>query len=178
VETFSAPRNLVKNSSFAAQKKACLVGLCGVTLDEPLTDLVAEINQLSCCFTLQSCFGHFLYPGQDDPYCCDPLPPLAPGTKVKYKIAYLAFCLEDSEPGRRLLEKMKDIARMDPDHIQLGSPDWFWERQINAYALQVEPSRYQHLDTAVLDCEEAWRVEKTRNEVFREMEVLLRTWNG
>lgn len=175
METFAEPRPLVANPAFAAQKRKSLADLTDDVIDPPIAVIVARFNQLPCCFTLQSCFGHFLYPGQKDPFCCDPLPDLPSGTKVDYKIAYLALCLEDSGPGRRLLENLRTIPQIDPDNIQFCSADWFWNSQVNSYALQVEPDRFKRQDTAVFGFEEALRVEKTRIEFFRAMEALSRT---
>lgn len=32
------------------------------------------------------------------------------------------------------------ITAIEPDYLQFGSADWFWERWLNSYALQVEPA--------------------------------------
>ena len=175
MDTYSEPRRLVDSPRFEVQKREGLAGLTGEMIDEPIAGIVAGFNQIPCCFTLQSCFGHFLFSGQEDPHDCGSLPDLGPDVEVEYKIAYLAFCLDNNDQGKRLLERFREITQIDPDNIQLCSPDWFWEKQINAYALQVEPDRFKHQDTAVLGFGEALRVEKTRNEFFREMEVLSRT---
>jgi hypothetical protein len=86
--------------------------------------------------------------------------------KVEYRIAYICFCIENSSAGRGFLKILKGITDVDPDNIQLCCADWFWERQVNTYALQVEPDRFKDRDTALLDYEEALRIEKVRNEFF------------
>ena len=62
---------------------------------------------------------------------------------------------------------------MDPENIQFGSAEWFWKRQVNSYALQVEPDRFKRQDTAILDYEEALNIEKIRNEFFFQLQALI-----
>jgi len=50
---------------------------------------------------------------------------------------------------------------------------WFWERQINSYALQVEPDRFTHEDRAILGYKEALKIENIRNEFFVQLKELL-----
>ena len=50
---------------------------------------------------------------------------------------------------------------------------WFWERQINSYALQVEPDRFKHEDRAILGYKEALKIENIRNEFFVQLKELL-----
>jgi len=163
---------MVENPRFEDQKRKCLANLTAEMIDEPIAGIVAGFNNLPCCFTLQSCFGHFLFPGQEDPFCCDPLPEISLDVQVEYKIAYLAFCLENSDPGKSLLEAFRKVTLIDPDNIQLCSPDWFWERQVNTFALQVEPDRFKHSDQAVLGFEEALNLEEIRNKFFRALKRL------
>lgn len=163
---------MVGNPHFVSQKREGLDTLTTEMIDKPIAGIVAGFNHLSCCFTLQSCYGHFLFPGQDDPFCCDPLPETALEVEVEYKIAYLAFCLQDSDQGKRLLDAFRDIPLIDPDQIQFCSPEWFWDRQVNSYALQVEPDRFKHCDTAIITFEEALRLENVRNKFFQALKVL------
>ena len=125
------------------------------------------------CFTLQSCYGHFLYPGQTDIHNIDPLPVDEDIEVVEYRIAYVALCIEDSEPGRELFAEMEAIASADPATIQFGSADWFWERQLNSYALQVEPREHMFKDRCHIDYRQALRVEQVRNRFFEELAALL-----
>jgi len=46
-------------------------------------------NELPYCFTLQSCFGHFVFCGQNDQQNLEPLPVNDPIVKVEYRIAYI-----------------------------------------------------------------------------------------
>lgn len=85
----------------------------------------------------------------------------------------MAFCLENSDLGRLFFNDLKGIADRDPEHIQFCCAEWFWERQINSYALQVEPDRFKSEDKAILDYKEALLIEKIRNEFFIQLKELL-----
>jgi|UPI0004900569 hypothetical protein len=131
-------------------------------------------NRLPYCFTLQSCYGHFLYENQKDPYNVDPLPATDLIVTVEYRIAYVAFCVENNDAGRALLDAMRRIPAIDPENIQLCSAEWFWERQVNFYALQVEPWRFRDKDMVVLSFEEARKVEQTRNSFYISLKSFLK----
>ena len=70
---------------------------------------------------------------------------------MEYKIAYIAFCIENSLLGRKLFESLKEITAIDPEYVQFCCAEWFWKRQINSYALQVEPDRLKRKDTAIIN---------------------------
>jgi hypothetical protein len=163
---------MVENLNYIEQKKRSMDSLDDNMLDAPIVDLINAINSISCCFTLQSCYGHFLYNGQNDPYNLDPLPDTEIASGVEYRIAYIAFCIENNMKGRELLETLKKVCAISPDTIQFCSADWFWERQVNSYAIQVEPERYKKEDTAILSYREALNIEKTRNELFKALRII------
>ena len=175
METFTPPRPLVENPSFEEQRRAALAGLENARLDPPLTALVAAFNRLGCCFTLQSCWGHFLYPGQSDPRNLARLPTPGKVESVEYRIAYLAVCVDNAPGGRAVLNKLRRVVRIDPGFIQFGSADWFWARQVNSYALQLMPARFRDRDRARLDLAEARKVERLRAPMFDRLEQLLAT---
>jgi hypothetical protein len=50
-----------------------------------------------------------------------------------------------------------------------------WERQVNSFALQVEPDRFKHSDQAILGCDEALHLEKIRNIFFGALKKLSRS---
>lgn len=174
METFAEPKKLTENPRYKEHRRKCLSGLTDVVIDAPITEVVNGFNRLPYCFTIQSCFGHFIYDGQNDPHNVEPLPVAKSIDRVEYRIAYLAFCLENCDKGVQFLRSLNDITHIDRENIQLCSPQWFWERQINSYALQVEPERFKHEDKAVLDLKEALHVEKVRNTFFAELKILLR----
>lgn len=124
------------------------------------------------CFTLQCCYGHFLHASQPDPHNTERLPS-AGVAWVEYRIAYLAVCIEASVPGRRLRAQFEELPNIDPDYVQFASPEWFWERQVNSYALQVEPVRLEDRDVATIGYEEALRVQEIRDLFFDRIAVIV-----
>jgi hypothetical protein len=173
METFTQARDFVDNPLFAEQRTQTLRSLDQSEIDAPVRDIVADFAKLSYCYTQQICFGHFLYPGQDDPHNLDPLPISSGIKEVEYRIAYLALCIEDSQQGRRLFKDLGEIASKNPQYIQFGSADWFWDRQVNSYAVQVEPARFMFQDRAVVDYQEAISIQKVRDGFFKALRSLL-----
>ena len=173
METFTEAKEFVENPYFQDQQQKSLAGLSDEIIDVPIIELINCFNKLPYCFTLQSCYGHFICNGQKNPQNLEPLPVTDTIARVEYRIAYIAFCIEKSVSGRRLIEALKEIAVIDPENIQFCSAGWFWERQINSYALQVEPDRSKHKDTVILDYKEALHIEKIRNEFFVRLGELL-----
>lgn len=174
METYAPPKALVENPDYGQQRQACLAGLCDEMIDAPIIDVVRKLNAFPFCFTLQSCYGHFLFKGQTDPNNLEPLPRerAMAGTTVRYRIAYIAFCVECSQPGRTFLETLKNVTTVDPANIQLCSAAWFWKRHVNSYALQVEPDRFKDRDWVDLTYEEALIVERVRDAFFIQLKAL------
>jgi hypothetical protein len=173
LETFTEPKELVENPHYQDQRKKILAGLTDAMIDAPIVELIKGFNKLPYCFTLQCCYGHFLYKGQKDPNNLDPLPVTNAIARVKYRIAYIAFCIDNSDSGRRLFDDLKEVTAVDPENIQFCCGEWFWKKQVNSYALQVEPDRFKHQDTASLDYKEALRIESVRQEFFVCLKELL-----
>jgi hypothetical protein len=173
LETFTEPKKLVENPHYQEQRRESLAGLSDDMIDAPIVDIINGFNKLPYCFTMQSCYGHFVYDNQKDPYNHEPLPVTDTVARVEYRIAYLCLCIQNSTLGKRLLEALSEIPAIDPQDIQLCCADWFWERQVNSYALQVEPDRFKHKDTAILDYKEALHIEKIRNEFFVQLRGLI-----
>jgi hypothetical protein len=163
----------VDNPLYPVQKREALDGLTDECIDMPIRDLVKGFNRLPYCFTLQCCYGHFVYSGQQDPCDIEPLPTGATIGKVRYRIAYMAFCIENSAEGRSLFESLKAIPAVDPENVQFGCAQWFWNRQVNSYVLQVEPDRFKREDTAIIDFNEALHIETIRNECFSSLVGLI-----
>ncbi len=166
METFTELKELVENPHYQEQRQKSLGDLANDMIDVPIIDLINGFNKLPYCFTLQSCYGHFVYNDQQDSHNFAPLPIKATIAKVEYRIAYIAFCMENSLSGIELFEILKQIPAIDPENIQFCCAEWFWKRQVNSYALQVEPDRFKHQDKAILDYKEALHIEKVRNEFF------------
>ena len=173
METFTELKELEENPHFQAQKQKTLRYLYDDIIDMPIIDLINGFNRLSYCFTLQSCYGHFVYNGQKDIHNLEPLRVNGTITRVEYRIAYIAFCIDNSGLGRELIESLKEIKAIDPENVQFCCAEWFWERQVNSYTLQVEPDRFKHKDTVIVDFKEALHIEKIRNEFFARLYDLI-----
>jgi hypothetical protein len=166
VETFTELKELTENSYYQIQRQDNLRHLTDDMIDPPILEIVKNLNKLPYCFTLQSCYGHFVYEGRDDPNNLEPLPIDGRIGEIEYRIAYIAFCIENSHSGKKLFLALKEFPLISPQNIQFCCAEWFWERQVNSYALQVEPDRFKHQDTAIIDLEEALHIEKLRNDFF------------
>ena len=173
METFTELKDLAENPQYQVQKRKILYDLNDDMIDTPIVDLINWFNKLPYCFTLQSCYGHFVYNGQKDTHNLDPLPAKKIIAQVEYRIAYIAFCIENSASGRGLFEALKEITAIDPENVQFCCAEWFWKKQINSYALQVEPDRFKRKDTAIIDFKEALHIEKIRNIFFTRLYELL-----
>jgi len=173
METFIEPKDLEMNPYYQDQRRKILAELTDDMIDEPIIRLINGFNRLPYCFTLQSCYGHFLYDGQKDPNNLNPLPATDIIARVEYRIAYIAFCIDTSDSGRRLFNDLKKITAIDPENIQFCCAEWFWERQVNSYALQVEPDRFKHEDKAIFGFKEALKIENARNEFFAQLKELI-----
>jgi len=156
------------------QKQKTLAGLTDSVIDDPIIELINGFNNLPYCFTLQSCYGHFIYNGQNDIHNLESLPLTETIDRVDYRIAYIAFCIENSALGKGLFEALNGITAMDPENVQFCCAEWFWKQQINSYALQVEPDRFKTKDRAMLDYKEALYIEKIRNAFFIQLDELLK----
>lgn len=119
METFTEIKALVENPHYHHQRQKSLAGLHDGMTDRPLIEVVNAFNILPYCFTLQCCYGHFIYGGQDDPHNLEPLPLTDTIAKVEYRIAYIALCIESSDLGRMLFDALKGIADIDPENIAL-----------------------------------------------------------
>jgi len=172
METFAPPRRFVDHPLFDADRERALKALVINEIDAPIRDIVAGFSSLPYCFTLQSCFGHFVHSEATAADNLDPLPPRDVGV-VTYRIAYLALCLQNSTSGNRLFSALAEVPSIAPAFIQFGSPVWFWKRQVNAFALQVAPKRFKDRDQATIDHAEALQVQKVRDQFFTRLDDLV-----
>ena len=102
METFTELKEFAENPHYQLQKQKNLSDLTDSMIDIPIIDLINGYNKLPYCFTLQSFYGHFVYNGQKDLHNLEPLPVTGALDKVEYRIAYIAFCIENSAAGRGL----------------------------------------------------------------------------
>ncbi len=177
VETFTKPREFMENLRYSQDRQDTLALLDPGSIDEPIRDIIAGFSALQHCFTLRSCYGHFLCTTGQEPRNLDPIPQGYTGP-VTYRIAYIAFRLEDSHRGRTLRQSLSRISAIDPGYIQFGSADWFWERCVNSYALQARPATHMLEDQFVLDCMEALNTQRAGNRLFHELRLLLAVETG
>ena len=166
METFSPPSPFVDNPTYRGDRERTLAALDLGAVDLPIRSIVSAFMRLPHCFTLQCCFGHFLHAAQREPHNTERLPAQGVG-QVEYRIAYLALCIEDSVPGRHFRALLEGVPLVAAEYIQFGSPDWFWERQLNSYALQVEPERLKDKDVVTIGYQEALRVQAVRDLFFQ-----------
>ena len=173
METFVRIKALVGNPDFQKQRLAALAQLEAAPIDPPMVGLINDLSKLPYCFTQQSCYGHFLHGDQRDPRNTVRLPPSDINVSVEYRIAYVALCIDNCDQGVLLLKDLDDITRIDPEYVQFGCAEWFWRRQVNSYALQVEPERFQTRDSVLIDYQEALHIQRTRDAVHSALGELL-----
>jgi hypothetical protein len=174
LETFTQTKEFVDDPGYSKRRLESLSELDSVTIDAPIAELIRGLAQLPYCFTLQSCYGHFLHGDQKDPKNIKPLPVSDSTARVDYRIAYVALCIQDNDMGRALFNELREFTEIDPEYIQFGCAEWFWRTYPNSYALQVEPARFMYQDKCSVDYQEALYIEKIRNAFFNELRVRLR----
>jgi len=132
LETFIEPKELVENPEYHDQRRRTLASLNDGMIDAPIIELIHGFNRLPYCYTLQCCYGHFIFNGQTDLHNLKPLPITDIIFKVEYRIAYVCLCIENSKPGKNFLQALQEITAIDPENIQFCCADWFWKRQVNS----------------------------------------------
>ncbi len=61
METLTKLKKFVHNPHYNEQRQVCLEKLDINTIDTPVVEIVTGFEKLPYCFTLQSCYGHFLH---------------------------------------------------------------------------------------------------------------------
>ena len=175
MKTFTKLKAFVDDPHYYEKREESLRKLQISTIDAPIVEIIKYFAKLPYCFTLQSCYGHFIHKGQENPKNIEPLSlsDFDKSSGIEYRIAYLALCIQNNDLGKQLLKNLKKITEIDPKYIQFESAEWFWRRQVNSYALQVEPERYKTEDRCRLSIQEALYVEKVRNQFFKELKKLV-----
>ena len=177
METYTRPKKLVKNPHYQKQKERSVAKLNNSMIDKPIINIVNSFNKLSYCFTLQCCFGHFIYEGQKNLHNFKPLNAVSLKTNnIKYKIAFIAFCVQNNKLGKIFLKSVARVEKIDPKSVQFCCAEWFWKNQVNSFVLQVEPEEFKHQDTALLNIEEALHIERIRNEFFVSLEKIIKRY--
>lgn len=180
METFTSPRLFVPHLDYWTDRERLLEGLrqeiAKNAIDAPLLPLVRECMTIPHCFTMQCCFGHFVHRLEPD---TENLVPISRYTQevgsIRYRIAYLALCLQDSPGGHAMYAELEKIAGLDPAFIQFGSADWFWDQVPNTYCIQLEPERMKEEDSGEVTWEEALKIERLKDPFFAGiMEIMKR----
>ena len=172
METFTEPRAFVLSPRYAQDRTETIASLDLKSIDAPIVDIVSALIELPYCFPLQSCFGHFVCTADQNLRTLSPIPELCKDP-IRYRIAYLAVCIENSSYGRELHDSLSAIRIVDPVYVQFGSADWFWDQFPNSYVLQVEPPRYIKKDEAVIGYSEAIHVQEVRDRFFTQLKKCL-----
>ncbi|MDW7730971.1 MAG: hypothetical protein SCH66_00925 [Methanolobus sp.] len=171
MESFTDARPFVSDKKYETKRQKALSQLKEElekgSVDPPIIELLKEFAKIPHCFTLQGCYGHFVHDKETNPHNVKPLSKYSgePG-KVRYRIAYMALCIQDNDNGKQLFRDLRDLTKMDGGFIQFGSADWFWERHVNSYAVQVEPERSKNTDSVRIDYDEALYIEKLKSRFF------------
>ncbi len=173
MKTYAELKAFVDNRGFHKQRKNSLEHLNFDSLDKPIVNIIKRFWELDFCFTLQSCYGHFVHELQTDGRNTERLPVSVPKLKVEYRLAYIAFCIANNQHGKTLLNELKGIQLMDKDYIQVGCAGWFWRKQVNSFVIQVEPERFKYEDKINIEYPEALHIEKVRDDVFLQLDTFL-----
>ena len=114
METFIASRDFVDNPRYLQDRQEVLALFDLSEIDEPISEIINGFTGVSHCFPLHSCYGHFLYSKEQNSHNLNPLPSEDCG-RVRYRIAYAAFCIENSTPGRSFRDGLANIPMIAPD---------------------------------------------------------------
>ena len=173
MKTFTEAKPFVENPRYQEKREEALSRLNFHIIDAPIVDIIEGYATIPHCFSLQSCYGHFVHKGQKNPKNIEPLSNYNEGSKVEYRIAYMAFCIQNNDSGRKLYHDLEAITKIDTDYIQFGSANWFWQRNVNSYVLQVEPDRHKTEDSVFVGIDEALHLEKVRDQMFEALRRIL-----
>jgi hypothetical protein len=173
METYVASKSFVEDPDYEIARTKALNDLDLAVIDTPILDIIDDFSRIPHCFTMQSCWGHFVHDGQPDPRGCAPLADCDDKTEIRFQLAYVAVCLENSEHGKALRNDLRGLVEIDPSNVQFGSAEWFWKQRVNSYVLQVEPDRFKYQDRAMIGVEEAFRLEQLKARVFDEIRLIV-----
>ncbi len=171
METFTPPEPFIAHPGFTEERALSLRRLEDLIRlaepDPPLIPLLRLFMQVPSCFTVQSCYGHFVRDQSHDDKNLDPVSSFKDGVQqVRYRLAYMVFCIEESVRGHALYDDLESMTAIDPLYIQFGSASWFWETTPNTYVVQLEPLRGACLDAVLVMLDEASYIERLREQFF------------
>jgi hypothetical protein len=164
METYTPPKPFENYPGFQTDRQVALGNLDIARIDDPLVELIRDLNTLPYLFTLQCCHGHFLTTAGREISDFDSS---GPSSTVEYRLAYIAFCLENSPSGKEFARQLNSIPlTVERNLVQFCSAQWFWDQWVNSYALQLMPPRFNDKDKAVIDYHEAREVKRVRDIMF------------
>ena len=167
METYTDPKPFEDYPGFQSDRQLALNILDITLIDNPLVGLIDDLNKLPYLFTLQCCYGHFLTTDDEEVFDFDLSGSI---NTVEYRLAYIAFCIENSPSGKKFAHQLKDISlTMEQGLVQFCSAQWFWDQWVNSYALQIMPQRFIDKDSAVLHFYEAAKIKQARDIFFAYM---------
>jgi hypothetical protein len=79
---------------------------------------------------------------------------------------------------RQRRRDLEALTSLNPDYIQFGSADWFWEQMINTYCIQLEPDWMKTQDSGMISQKEALLIEKLRPIFFNQPAVIIHRHRG
>lgn len=171
METYTACKAFVDNPQYNEDRRYVLDNLVAGDIDPPLVTLVQKINRLPYVFSLQCCYGHFLWKNGKE---INPLESLEADTWVTYRLAYIALCIENSSLGRHLQQRLMNIpSSISEDNIQFFSAQWFWDQWPNSYAIQIMPERFKGFDVAQITATEARELATIRDGCFAYLDAFI-----
>ena len=186
METFAGPKPFVDNPEYERNRCVALETLRSLIatgrIDPHLVDLMTLFSRVSHCYTIQSCFGHFVHERESDEHTTARLAPYqGMVSTVFYRIAYLAFVLEKSENGFVLCRDLRTLALQNPGYIQFGSAGWFWEQSVNTCQIQVAMEQEKEKDSFWVTYDEALQLENVRDLLIHDIATIARNhirWAG
>ncbi len=172
METFVESRDFVPDRHFEVDREKALRQLSLSEIDRPIIDLIQAFTNMTWCFTLQCCWGHFVHEGQPDSHGCEPLANYGEDSRIRFQLAYVAVRLKNSSQGRALHDHLRGIVSLDPSNIQFGCAEWFWKQQVNSYVVQMEPDRFKNHDRATIGVKEAMYLQTLRSQMFERLRAV------
>jgi len=88
LETFTEFKDFVANPRYNEQRQQSLSRLDIDQIDPPIIELISAFAKLPYCFTLQSCYGHFLHSRQKVHYNIEALPITDSILRARARITY------------------------------------------------------------------------------------------
>ena len=109
METFTEVKPFADNPDFQTQRLKKLKNLEFSIIDKPIVDIIRYILGFDYCFTLQSCYGHFVHIHQKDRHNVAPLSTFNIPEEIEYRLAYVAICLDNNDKGKELFNSHKRL---------------------------------------------------------------------